>query len=55
MTAISEISDPWVRKQDAAVRLIDAQLLNLPQSNLMKVDEVHDMLLDLRNEFSKEG
>jgi len=34
------------------VELVDKQLSDLPQSELMKVDEVYDLLLDLRNILS---
>ena len=35
-----------------AVALVDEQLLDLPSSELMKVAEVFDMLLDIRNSLS---
>ena len=39
----------------SAIALIDEQLNDLPNSELMKVALVFDMLLDLRNEFSREA
>lgn len=37
-----------------AVTLVDNQLHDLPNSELMKVAEVFDMLLDLRNALTRE-